>query len=227
MAGPRQVRKNRSSRTKVKTGTTGRTKAGKKKVNFLGNETIRKNWDRKLTLAQNYDNLGLSVKLKGRAGGIEKKIGQSSDPLAITSGAKGGKLVPGEIKVIRDAEGNILEVIDAEDQQRKHNPLNDPLNDLEDSDMELEETEPGKQQMSQNPITAQLQAQAAAEAEALAKYKKPRNQSSREEEWIEGLIEKHGDNYGAMFRDKKLNPMQQSEGDIKKRVKKWKAKHSG
>jgi nucleolar protein 16 len=54
--------------------------------------------------------------------------------------------------------------------------------------------------------------------------KRPRQQSEREEEWISRLVEKHGDNYGAMFRDRKLNPMQQSEGDIKKRVRKWAVK---
>lgn len=229
MARPRQVKKNRSSRSRVKTGTTGRTKAGKKKVNFLGNETIRQNWDRKLTLAQNYENLGLSVKLKGRAGGVEKRAGTlantTSDSLAISTGIKTGKLVPGEVQVVRDEEGNIIEIIDPEERQKQDNPLNDPLNDLEESmQMDTNEYEEDSTPTTRNPIVAQLEAQAAAELEEIEKNKKPRKQSAREEEWIENLVQKYGDDYAGMFRDRKLNPMQQSEGDIKRRVKKWKAK---
>lgn len=44
MARERQKKKNRSSIPKVKAGRGGRTKAGKKKVNFLGNDIIAKNW---------------------------------------------------------------------------------------------------------------------------------------------------------------------------------------
>lgn len=75
----------------------------------------------------------------------------------------------------------------------------------------------------QNGVIAQLEAQAAYEEEMLSK-KRPRHQSTREEEWISSLVEKHGDNIRAMVRDKKLNPMQQTEGDIGRRLKKWKAK---
>lgn len=73
----------------------------------------------------------------------------------------------------------------------------------------------------QNDIVAQLEAQAAKEEEILSK-KRPRQQSQREEEWITKLVEKHGDDIKAMVRDRKLNPMQQTEGDIGRRLKKWK-----
>ena len=36
------------------------------------------------------------------------------------------------------------------------------------------------------------------------------------------LIEKHGENYAAMTRDRKLNPMQQTAGDLRRRINKWK-----
>jgi len=48
-----------------------------------------------------------------------------------------------------------------------------------------------------------------------------RNQSEREKEWIERLVERYGEDYRKMSWDKKLNPYQQSEGDIRKRVVKW------
>jgi nucleolar protein 16 len=98
------------------------------------------------------------------------------------------------------------------------NPLNDPLNDLE-----------APVQQSSKPSTGiigQLEDQAAQEEAHLAAKRKPRAQSQREEEWMARLVEKHGDDTSAMFRDKKLNNMQQSEGDISRRFKKWKAAHA-
>lgn len=44
MGRERQKKKNRSSIPKVKSKLRGRTKAGKKKVNFLGNELIAQKW---------------------------------------------------------------------------------------------------------------------------------------------------------------------------------------
>ena len=49
-----------------------------------------------------------------------------------------------------------------------------------------------------------------------------RNQSEREKEWVGTLVEKYGEDYGKMARDRKLNMWQQSEGDIRRRVVKWK-----
>ena len=44
MGRERQKKKNRSSVPKVKASAGGRTKAGKKKINFLGNAIIAENW---------------------------------------------------------------------------------------------------------------------------------------------------------------------------------------
>lgn len=68
----------------------------------------------------------------------------------------------------------------------------------------------------QNEIVKQLEEQASRVAE-----KKPRKQSAREKEWCAGLIAKHGENYMAMVRDRKLNPMQQTMPDIKRRIAKY------
>ena len=131
-----------------------------------------------------------------------------------------------EVKIRRDPEtGAILEVLGGE---RKANPLNDPLNDIEDSDDEgwqgfvnehgvLDGAKQGGD--ARTDVVRQLEEQAARPIK-----KAPRKQSDREEEWIERLVQKHGDNYAAMARDMKLNPFQQSVGDLKKRVKNWNAK---
>ena len=64
-----------------------------------------------------------------------------------------------------------------------------------------------------------------AELEAAARagggQKRPRMQSRREEEWIARLVGRWGDDFRGMVRDRRLNPGQQTEGDLRRRVKRW------
>lgn len=187
--------------------------------------------DRDLTLTQNYKRLGLLHKLNAPSGGKERLPGQedpsaASNSLHITgSGKTATQIDVSETRVERDPEtGKILRVIRDEDEievagrkRRRANPLNDPLNEL--SDDETDETD--LQVAPGTAIVQQLERQADREGQS-AKSKKPRHLSQREVEWITKLVEKHGDNLAAMVRDRKLNPMQQTEGDLRRRINKWK-----
>lgn len=129
--------------------------------------------------------------------------------------------------MVRDPEtGNILRVVHdsppAALQKKNKNPLNDPLNELE-SDDELEDGGRAREMVKVGStavggIVEQL------EAAAMAGIKKtrPRMQSRREEEWIETLVRRWGENYKGMMTDRRLNPMQQSEGDLRRRIELWK-----
>lgn len=176
--------------------------------------------DRNSTLSQNYKRLGLSAKLEAATGGIEKRGKEneqpaSADTLAIPVDRKTGKFVPEHVQVERDpATGRILRVLRPEEtEDNVFNPLNDPLIEITDS-MDV------FTDVQSNGVIAELEREAAEEGERLAK-KRPRQQSQREEEWIAKLVEKHGENVKAMAKDRKLNPMQQTEGDIGRRLKKW------
>ena len=92
------------------------------------------------------------------------------------------------------------------------NPLRDPLNEFSDSEDEEVVESDGR------GIVPELEEQA-----KYSRPKRPRMQSQREREWIERLVGRWGDDWGGMFRDRKLNPQQQSEGDLKKRVGVWKS----
>jgi len=138
--------------------------------------------------------------------------------LAIPSSRTQKTLGTAEVKVVRDPKtGAIVSVArDASQRRAARNPLNDPLN----SDDEDEEDEAGEEDVEASGgdrgIVPELE-----EAAKYSKKKRPRMQSEREREWVERLVNKHGNNWGAMVRDRRLNPQQQTEGDIKRRVGLW------
>lgn len=126
-----------------------------------------------------------------------------------------------EAKVERDADGNIVRVLG----RSQSNPLNDPLNHLDNEDDEDEEVEEwggimdgGGADEDATDVVKSLVEQAQNPAP-----KRARHLSEREQEWLESLVARHGDDVGAMARDKRLNPMQQTAADIKRRLKKLQA----
>jgi nucleolar protein 16 len=147
-------------------------------------------------------------------------VAKDQDSLA-TPAVNAASSAISEATIERDSKtGSVLRIIE-NGQNKRANPLNDPLNELEDSDPEEWEGFDNVPAVGSGPQTEVL-----SKLESLASSgvrTAPRKQSQREQEWIQKLVEKYGDNYGKMFRDVKLNPMQQSEGDIKRRVLKWKS----
>ena len=126
------------------------------------------------------------------------------------------------MQVERDPEtGHIIRVIRLEQDSSRWNPLGDPLNDIMDTDDEQQQLTRGRS----NGIVAELEARVAQEEELLIKKHRPRQQSQREEAWIAALVDKYGDDIPAMVKDRKLNPMQQTAGDIGRRIKKWRLHH--
>lgn len=126
--------------------------------------------------------------------------------------------------MVRDPEsGKILRVVHDSPPagSQKKNPLNDPLNELESDDGEGARGIVTGGSKAVGGIVEQLEAAAMAGI----KTTRPRMQSRREEEWIEALVSRWGENYKGMMRDRRLNPMQQSEGDLRRRIERWKEGH--
>jgi nucleolar protein 16 len=189
------------------------------------------------TLSQNYRRLGLTARLNHSTGGTEKTIAllglndpsSSRADTAANSTAHALNIVSKapqtieveELEVERDPEtGAILSVIGQSASELADNPLNDPLNELEGGgEVEWDGFAMVPENEGEvNPVIRELE-----EAARNGARKAPRKQSQREEEWVERLVERYGEDYGKMARDRKLNPMQQTENDIRKRVLKWKA----
>lgn len=173
--------------------------------------------DQSLTLSQNYRRLGLSSKLNAYTGGTEAKTKptlldrQRKDTLSIPTSLKPSEFGTSEVKVTRDPRTGAIVSVQHEKSERD-NPLGDPLNDLSDSgsdEMVVESSGRG--------VISALEEQA-----KQSRPKRPRMQSQLEREWIERLVGRWGDDWGGMVRDRKLNPQQQTEGDLKRRVELWK-----
>lgn len=227
-----QKRKNRSGISKVR-------QKPKSKKKILTNPIIAANWDKSQSLAQNYKRLGLTAKLNKNTGGVEKTVSdvlreaeegeRHVDTLNITSSSKRKETLDvGEAKIERDPEtGKILRVIDQ--QTAKANPLNDPLNEIDSDEEEEDEIfNPGNQHGNTDPAAhsksdaRKTETVRRLEEEArkpAAKYR--RKQPEGEVAFVEELVRKYGDDYGKMARDMKINYMQRSAGDLKRRIKKW------
>lgn len=220
------VRRRKMAKSSVKKATR-KLKNSARKVNITGNPIIAKNWDHSLTLSQNYKKLGLRSKLQAPAGGkeasLEKVIpkeplvkkpfsGDSDEEWDSVSDSSEGSVpedvvneenIPlGEARILRDNEGNVLKVVYG----KKANGSGD------ESSVAItpQETE----------TVRELKAFAARPV-----VTKVRTPSEREEAWLKSLYEKHGDDYRKMFFDRKLNIMQQTESDIRKRVINWKLRN--
>ncbi|KAL8662748.1 MAG: hypothetical protein Q9202_004440 [Teloschistes flavicans] len=239
-----QKKKNRSSIPKVK---HKRKNKNTKKVQVKGNAVVAANWNRKETLSQNYRRLGLVSKLNSRAGGVEVTPSSSSSSSELKTAGTGlairnadpTTLVPGTVRIERDPDtGAIVRVIGDEEGAKgeRHGvrrwggrELRDLLgagdedgrvgqHDLPISQGVLLSGRRRDKGRGERGIVPDLLRQ----AEGGGVRKRPRKQSRMEEEWIEALVGRYGDDVGGMARDRKLNPMQQSEGDIGRRVKAWK-----
>ncbi|KAG1250034.1 hypothetical protein G6F68_013020 [Rhizopus microsporus] len=117
MATPRQKRARRSTNK----NTRRVADRHRKRVTITGNAIIKANWDKKLTLRQNYAKLGLLTSLNGQTGGSEKKMSEESvaeqEPIDLKELTEEEieklkkTLGPGEGIIQRDDEGNVVRVI--------------------------------------------------------------------------------------------------------------------
>ncbi|KAJ2004191.1 Nucleolar protein 16 [Coemansia thaxteri] len=178
---------------------------------YTGHPLLRDKWDVKLTVSENYRNLGLVSRLNGVSGGIVKNIiptGDDEDGKEDLAGRFREDMTEEELRkaipqgygiIERDDQGNVVNVIMAAEPA-------DPL----DSDYEEAPTAPKKEG-----------------ARILEEYAntmdgpKERWMSVGERRKLQELVDKHGDNYEAMFWDKELNLHQLTKRQIQKKVLKY------
>ncbi|KAK9472726.1 ribosome biogenesis protein Nop16 [Dipodascopsis tothii] len=225
MTTVRQRRKQKTSLHK----TSRRVKDKQRKVRIRADPLIATHWDEKLTVSQNYKKMGLVARVGGVAGGTEKDLrvprayiskAEKAESAAADKAAANEAAVPimqglpqatsREARIVRHEDGRV-EVVYADS-----GAGDDPADDSSFEKASGLMTKPAKVVPAKTSVAAELEALANRPVE-----KKERTASERESDWIQALVTKHGDDYEAMFRDRKLNVWQQSVGDIRKRVVKW------
>jgi nucleolar protein 16 len=160
-------------------------------------------------LFSSYEKLGLLTSLNGQTGGKEKNMPDQkmevteSEPKELKELTDADieeikkSLGPGEGLIQRDDEGNVVRIIVGE--AKTH----DEILDAEVA-----------------PVEAKTDVVRALEAQAANAHVNIKFQSEYELDWIQKLINKHGDNYKAMFWDKELNVYQQTASQLKKKCEK-------
>ncbi|ORY05013.1 hypothetical protein K493DRAFT_328198 [Basidiobolus meristosporus CBS 931.73] len=172
-----------------------------KRAPLVNNKIISDNWDRKATLRQNYQRLGLMTTLNKATGGLEHNGEEEEEPEVdldkLSPEEISRHLGPGQGLIERDEEGNVINIIVGKDPNEF------------DSDEELPS------------VPAKTDVVRALEEQAANAVKIERHQSEGEMRWVRELIEKHGDDYSAMFRDRKLNVNQQTVSQLRKKCQNY------
>ncbi|KAK6457241.1 ribosome biogenesis protein Nop16 [Scheffersomyces xylosifermentans] len=203
------VRKRKMNRSSVKKNTR-RVKDKQRDINIHSNPIIAANWDKSLTLSQNYKRLGLRSKLGTRAGGEERKV-ESLTEIRARRAKDSEKVTPADIEQTEDPS----EIPEGEARLIRDPETNEVVKVIYGTKKVVKNTESDVENTS---VIKQLEEY----AHKHAQIKKDRTPSERENDWLKSLYEKYGDDYEKMKWDKKLNLQQQSAGDLRRRITKWK-----
>ncbi|KAF9483840.1 hypothetical protein BDN70DRAFT_873222 [Pholiota conissans] len=246
MANPRQRRKARSG-THRPVSHSLHAKKNLKKTTIRGPKALQDAWDKKLTVRQNYANLGLVVTLDPSAhGGVEKQLGvgsstqssqrQQPDASSSSSAQKPtANVSTGFGRIIRDAEGKVIGV--EMDEEEETQPISMDLEEDLDSRVDPSVREKWSKDFSRStapsmgPVNESLVhklEEIAASATGTTTLSVPlsgigsRHVSTGEIKYLDKLVKKYGNNIEGMAGDVKLNPEQRTVGQLRRALKKAK-----
>nr|ODO02681.1 nucleolar protein 16 [Cryptococcus depauperatus CBS 7855] len=205
MANPRQRNKAKSSRTSKPSLNSKRRMHQKlrKAPPLKGPEVLQDKWDKKKTVFQNYAALGLLPKIpipQAASSSRSQRVALPSIPLDAQPEEGAPKVGFG--RIIRDEEGNVVDIIIDEDPKVAGAAASDIDEDVE--------------------ARVEAKTEVVRQLEALAATSVPvqRHSSTSERTWLGNLVSKYGSDTAKMARDRNLNIWQKTEGEIKRMIKK-------
>ncbi|KAJ3334888.1 Nucleolar protein 16 [Kappamyces sp. JEL0680] len=207
---PHQRRQTKNPNRKVK-----RVAKHRLNISFAGvHPLVQANWDKKKTLKENYEALGLLSHLQGRAGGQEGDVALETKLKADLE----------EKQLSMAVSWKSIEELDQEKARKEaelvsvYGPPLEPDRPLDERIMFLgrkvnrKAPLPAAEEKETNPIIRQM------EEEAANPRIMPRFQSEQETLIFSALVSKYNDDYQAMARDIKLNSYQLTAGQLKKKL---------
>ncbi|KXS21199.1 hypothetical protein M427DRAFT_27628 [Gonapodya prolifera JEL478] len=243
MTRPAKRRKVKNPSQKV---TRRRADAKRKGASMaLVHPLISKNWQAGKTLEENYETLGLLASVNGITGGKFKKTVKDrtlddDDVMGDAERERVGKDASasgGSKDLVKQTQGNettnegfgglaherFPEDISREQLLEMGGEVGSAFRiglvvgkkNVEASNPETEES--GSRESKKEPKVADELERVAKE---LSQFKPIRHFSEQEEQSLRSLIKKHGDNFDAMARDKKLNPFLFTAGQLRRKCEK-------
>jgi len=233
MANPRQRRKSRSASHTPVSHSRRAKRLLKRQPAVRGPKILQDAWNKKKTVRQNYAALGLAASLAPKAsGGIEymdNPMEPDPEPIACQNAGVSGVgaltgppacAVPkGFGRVTRDAEGNIVSVEMNEEENAVESAKEPALVENRAAGITPEGSRwviGGYPNSSAGRRSNVLEA---LEASTVSKPV-PRFSSKNEVVYLERLIARYGQDVSAMSRDRKLNPVQRTSGELSRAIRK-------
>ncbi|WWC93574.1 nucleolar protein 16 [Kwoniella sp. B9012] len=169
-----------------------------------GPEVLQNGWDKKKTVFQNYAALGLLPSIPIPSSASSSRSQRVKLPIVPAAEEEAQPKV-GFGRIIRDEEGNVIDIIIDEDEEVQDQEGNVPF-----------EEDEGEREKVQGKTEVVRQLEALSSTSAPVK----RHSSTSEKTWLINLVQKYNDDYESMARDMKLNVWQKTKGEIKRMINK-------
>jgi nucleolar protein 16 len=200
-----------------------------------GPKALQDAWDKSKTVHQNYTALGLQLALTPtQSGGAERtlifpKDSASAEPVpaTLTSAEAGLSIIPrGFGRIIRDEFGNVIRIDIPEGEEIQDSEQNTELPEVDVDEKTMDDwvgclnkthrandAEDARRSSAQGTHPVVVLEKLSASGRVV-----PRHSSCGERSYLARLIQKYGDNYEGMTRDRRLNPEQKTVGELRRAV---------